>query len=132
MITIQRAITSDGKYPDRESSPELTLEVRTNLGKTVEAVNKLLAELGIKDVIINSGFRTVKANIDAGGSKFSAHCTGQSLDLQDKSGDLYRLISVNVPLLKKYALYMESNPPTINWVHLSIRRPASGNNIFKP
>lgn len=132
MITIDRAITSDGKYPDRASSTELTLEVRTNLGKTVEAVNKLLADLKVTSVVINSGFRTVKANVAAGGSRFSAHCQGLALDLQDKNGDLYRLCSVNIPLMKKHGLYMESNPPTIGWLHLTIRRPASGNTIFKP
>lgn len=132
MITIQRYLTSDGKYPDREHSPELVLEFRVNAGKLIEAVNNLLRDLKINDVTISSGFRTQEANKAAGGSKFSAHCSCEAVDIVDKDKKLYNIFVCSIPALKKHGLYMEHGDYTATWVHLTTRRPKSGNRIFIP
>ena len=132
MITLQRYLTSDGKYPDREQSPELVLEFRVNAGKLIEAVNNLLRDLKINDVVISSGFRTQEANKAAGGSKFSAHCSCEAVDIVDKDKKLYNNLLVSIPLLSKYGLYMEHGDHTATWAHLQIRRPKSGSIIFIP
>ena len=132
MITLQRYLTSDGKYPDREQSPELVLEFRVNAGKLIEAINNLLRDLKINDVVISSGFRTQEANKAAGGSKFSAHCSCEAIDIVDKDKKLYNNLLVSIPLLSKYGLYMEHGDYCPGWVHLTIRRPKSGNRVFIP
>lgn len=131
-MTLWRYLTSDGKYPEREHSPELTLEFRVNAGKTVEAVSNFLREIGIKDYVISSGFRTQEANKAAGGSKFSAHCSCEAIDIVDKDKKLYNALLVSIPLLSKYGLYMEHGDYCPTWIHLQIRRPKSGNRIFLP
>lgn len=130
-MTLQRYLTSDGKYPEREHSPELTLEFRVNAGKTVEAVSNFLREIGIKDYVISSGFRTQEANKAAGGSKFSAHCSCEAVDIVDADKKLYNTIVCSIPALSKYGLYMEHGDDSPGWVHLTIRRPKSGNRVFR-
>lgn len=132
MISIKQYLTSDGQYPDRANSPEVTLEVRNNAGVLLEQVNKFLIELGVNTISITSGFRTQAANVATGGSKFSAHCTGEAVDIEDKDKKLYNAIIVSIPLLTKHRLYLEHGNYTSGWVHLTTRRPKSGNRIFIP
>lgn len=131
-LTLTRYYTSDGKYPGRETSDELDLVARVNAGKLIEAVNGLLTDLGIKNVTITSGFRTVAANVAAGGSKNSAHCLCLAIDLADPDHDIYRTCRVNVPLLEKWGIYLEHEDATPTWTHMTIRRPGSGARFFHP
>lgn len=134
MITYDRIVTSDGKYPDRSVSPELTLDVRLNIGELARLTTACLTEAGFdtKALVINSGFRTVAANKAAGGSKFSSHCSGMAIDIADPDGLIYRTLSTNIPLLQKYGLYLEDGSKTVGWCHVTSRRPPSGKQIFLP
>jgi len=129
-VTISNYITSDGKYPDRWNSAELTLEVRTDAGRFLEVLNNFLAELNFPPPEINSGWRTAEANIKAGGSKFSAHCLGTAIDF--KGVELYDACDKNQNLMIKHGIYMEHKSKTPTWTHLTTRRPRSGNRIFYP
>ena len=60
MITLKDAITSSGSYPDRETHPELTPDVISNLEVLLIHVNALLDGLKISKVKISSGFRPVR------------------------------------------------------------------------
>jgi len=132
MLKIEEVFTSSGSYPDRLKSKELTLDARLNAGKLVQAINELFADLKIPVPKINSGFRTQQANMAVKGSRLSAHCTCQAVDLHDTDQELYRLLATNIPLLKKHGLYMEDGSKTPSWCHLTTRAPASNKQIFLP
>lgn len=132
IISMERYLTSDGKYPERAKSPELVLEFRINAGKLIEAVNALLKDLNINDVIVSSGFRPNSANKNANGAKNSAHLTCEAVDIVDTDKKIYNACIVNIPLLEKHGIYLENGNYTATWTHMSIRRPKSGNRIFIP
>lgn len=124
-------LTSQGKYPERERSDECTTEVRIKAADLAERVSKLVDVLGISPTI-TSGFRTQKANTQAGGSKNSAHCTGEAVDLEDKNGKIASAINADPGLLATYDLYMEHTGYTKGWIHLQSRPTKSGRRIFVP
>jgi hypothetical protein len=107
-------------------------ECQNTLIKLLDTVNSVRLEFG-KPLTVSSGYRSPEHNIKIGGSKNSAHCTYEAIDLLDKSGDLRRFCMANdCAILKKYGLYMESPVYTKGWCHLTTRVPASGNRIFIP
>lgn len=119
MLTEQDILTSSGKYPDREASPECTVEVRVYAKQLCARVNALLTDIGWQGASVNSGFRTVAANRAAGGATRSAHLTGEAVDLFDPRGKLQALITDE--LLEKHGLYREDPDRTPGWVHLQTR-----------
>ena len=132
LLTVENYLTSDGKYPDRAKSKELCIDYKLNAGRLVEAVNGLLKDLVFELPPINSGFRTTVANMAAGGSRLSSHCTCMAIDFHDPDHKLYDLCAANVPLLEKHGIYLEDKQYTKTWCHMTTRRPASGNRFFKP
>ncbi len=126
MISLEQLLTSNGRYPDRKSSPECTDEVKANAQKLLDKVNALLKDLSIIKVDISSGFRTSAANSNiSNAAKKSLHMQGRALDLVDtKDQSLAKLILSKPELLKKYDLWLEDPSATIgkntNWVHLDI------------
>ncbi len=131
-ITLERYLTSDEKYPYRIKSSELTGDVKANAIKLLFYVNKLLQDLNINDVEINSGWRTIADNEKAGGSKKSNHLRGLAIDIADKDGKIDELCKNNIDLLEKHGIYIESPDKTVGWSHMQVVEPKSGNRIFNP
>ena len=124
-------LTSHGKHPDREKSDECTTDVRVKAADLAERVSNLVDALGVLPRI-SSGFRTQDANRKAGGSKASAHCLGQAVDIEDKDGKIAALINARPDLLATYDLYMENTNYTKGWLHFQTRPTLSGRRIFVP
>lgn len=130
-ISPMDVLTSHGKYPGREKSDECSSEVRIKAADLAERVSRLVDHLGIKP-IISSGFRTTEANRKAGGSRSSAHLSGEAVDLEDKDGSLDAAIDADPSVLDTYDLYREHPHYTPGWCHLSTRKTLSGRRTFVP
>ena len=136
MITLKDAITSSGSYPDRETHPELTPDVISNLEVLLIHVNALLDGLNVSKVKISSGFRPSEINpATKGAAKKSNHMLGNAIDIiDDKQQSLANKLTPEI--LAKYNLYMEDKSATIgkvtNWVHLQTVAPKSKKRIFFP
>jgi uncharacterized protein YcbK (DUF882 family) len=117
LINLKDYLTASGKYPDRETSSELTPQYIQNAIDLLERVNGLLEELKVKSAVVSSGYRPSSANASVGGAKRSAHMRCQAIDLQDDAAQ--SLANKMTPaLLRKYGLFMENEAYTKNWVHL--------------
>lgn len=127
----KRLITKEeilGKYP----VSDLTPAILANIAKLLDELNKLRIKYG-KPMIVSSGLRTQQANDQlSNAGKKSAHLTGEACDFHDLDRSITNWILANNHILEECNLYMEEPSATPTWVHLSIRRPASGNRIFKP
>lgn len=114
---------------------DLPEDQRADLAKLLSAVNGLLIKFG-QYRKVTSGYRRPEDNAKANGAKNSTHMICQGVDLEDTSGDLGKFCLSNLKILENLGLYMEDYNSTHgargNWVHLQIRRPASGNRIFIP
>ena len=135
MIDLEAYITSSGRYKDRANSPDLNKAAILYATILLERVNKALKHLGIEQVDVSSGFRPFGTNGKVGGSKRSAHMTGQAIDLMDDK-DQSLAKAFTKPILEKFDLYRENYTDTrgkwTNWVHLQTRPVPSGKRIFKP
>lgn len=119
MIDLENYITASGKYKDRLKSDELTKEVKDNAVLLLNKVNQLLQELGIKTVVVSSGFRPSAVNAATPGSaKKSLHMIGKAVDIADATHELAHKILARPDLLKKYSLWMEDISATPTWCHL--------------
>jgi hypothetical protein len=129
VISLKDYLTASGKYPERES--QATTEVIENAKELLKRVNNLLADLGVKNVSISSGFRPAQANAAIGGAKKSHHMTGKAIDI---AGDeLDKVIMAKPEMLKKYNLWLEHPDATKGWTHLDMgERSSRPVNIFKP
>lgn len=134
MLTIKDILTSSGKYPDRESHPECTEEVKNNAKKLIDILNPFLEELGIKNPVVSSGFRTSDANAAlANSAKKSLHMQGLACDLSDIKGTIDKLVESRDDLKKKYGIWQESPASTNGWCHLDIKsRGKRDKNTFNP
>lgn len=117
-----------GKYPPEDITPLIS----ANLSKLLDALNKFRQLYG-KPMIVSSGLRTQQANDQLSNSgKNSAHLSGEACDFHDLDRALTNWIMASPQILVDCDLYMEDPSATPTWVHLSIRRPGSGNRIFRP
>jgi hypothetical protein len=66
------------------------------------------------------------------GSSKSAHKLGMAVDIYDKGQHLDNWLDKYPDALIKYDLYREDPSATINWCHLSTRKPLSARRTFKP
>lgn len=135
MITKKDYITSSGKYPERESSKELTQEVHNNITRLLEAVNSFLKELNVDSVKVSSGFRPSDVNAKiANAAKRSLHTQGLAIDLQDSDGKLDELFIKHPDLMKKYGIFLEHPDDTKSWSHIDISptRKDRPSRVFKP
>jgi putative chitinase len=133
-ISIDAYFTDSKTGDDRRQkyATDFNLTILENAKKLLEPVNALLADLGIISCTINSGWRPPSVNVAVGGSKNSAHCTGEAIDLTDKTGSLKKEIMEKLELLEKHDLYMEDSSATPTWCHLQTRKTKSGRRVFKP
>lgn len=131
MITLDRWITSDDKYPERAKSYELNATVIRNAKVLLRRVNAMLTHLGIAEVEVTSGFRPSDVNkVLPNSAKRSAHMSGEAIDLADADGDLKKLVTKAI--LEKFDLYREDSTATPKWLHAQSRPTKSGRRIFLP
>ena len=122
MLSLNDIITASGRYPERINDLDLTPEVKANIEKLLAKVNPFLAEIGVCDPIVSSGFRpaSVNAAIPRAAIK-SQHLIGCAVDIADKDGKIDELVSRNDCLLKKYGLWVEDPISTKGWCHLDMK-----------
>lgn len=117
-----------GKYPEGDITPLM----RTNLSKLLDALNKFRQAYG-KPMIVTSGLRTQQQNDQLSNSgKKSAHLSAEACDFADIDRSITNYVLANPNILVECDLYMEDPGACPTWIHLGIRRPASGNRIFRP
>jgi hypothetical protein len=61
VLTVERVLTSDGKYPGRAKFADDT--VKANAAMLCGKVNALLSELGVASVHVNSGHRSPRVRL---------------------------------------------------------------------
>ena len=124
-----------------KNSPDLTEGRLKNISGLISPVNALLAKAKAAGVPlpINAktgsqisgqqygGFRPQTCPI---GAPSSAHKIGMAVDIYDPSNALDAWITD--ALLTACGLYREAPRATDGWVHLTTRRPGSGNRTFMP
>jgi len=133
MLTLDDYLTSSGKYPWRAKHQEVTEELKKNARDLLDRVNALLKELHVKNPRVSSGFRPSEVNKKTpGASKKSGHMFGTSIDLADADGKIGADFFLNLKLLEKHGLYLESPKYTQGWVHVQTHAPKSGNRMFIP
>lgn len=144
MLTVRDLITSHGRRSNFQHQFDLMPdEIKDQYTKngliTIAKVSLLCSQAGFNDPLIDSGWRPESYNKLIGGSKNSAHLTCQAVDIWDPDKVLGEWCMNNIEALKEIGLYMESLVVTHasedrnkRWVHLSIRAPASGDQVFMP
>lgn len=125
MITMQEILMGRVNFLD------LPEELQKNGEALLEAVNKFRKEYG-KPMYVSSGYRSPEINkATAGSAKNSAHMSLQACDFKD-DGSIFEFIKKDPTILERCNLYMEDPRWTPTWIHLQVRKPASGNRIFLP
>lgn len=113
----------------RDTEFPLTPELEDNLIRLLRAVNQFRYEYKLP-MVVSSGYRPGKYNTAAKGSPNSSHITCEAADFVDTDRSITRFIMDNPAVLERCGLYMEHPKDTPTWVHLTVRRPVSGNRIF--
>lgn len=133
-LSIEAYFTSvkTGKDLRKDYGADYTPQILQNATMLLQAVNALLADLGIISITLNSGWRPPSYNASIGGAKNSAHCTGEACDLADSTGQLKQKLIDKPEILIKHDLYMEDPSATRTWCHLQTRATRSGKRVFKP
>ena len=136
MITLQEYF-SDKPHPNEYNLNALTLLYRVNnliaayttdTGKLPE-INPITGSQVSGSKGGDGGFRLPTSTT---GSSRSAHKLGMAIDLVDHDQHLDKWLDKNPDALIKYDLYREEPASTVNWCHLSTRKPLSGKRTFKP
>lgn len=119
-----------GRYQNTHQL-ELTPEVRLNAIKLITKVNWLLIDLGVKKVVMTSGWRPASVNaLIPNAAPKSNHISGMAIDIADSKYTLWDLIYSNHPKLKEFGLWMEAKDSQ-NRVHLDTKdRGTRAINIF--
>lgn len=113
----------------REVEYPLTPDQVANLARLLESLNKFRSAYG-KPMLVTSGYRPGRYNVQAGGAPNSAHLTCEACDFADPEGLLDEFCSKNTKLLDSCGLWLEHPDSTPGWTHLDIR--ARKNRIFRP
>ena len=136
MITLQEYF-SDKPHPNEYNLNALTLLYRVNnliaayttdTGKLPQ-INPITGSQVSGSKGGDGGFRLPTSTT---GSSKSAHKQGMAIDLVDHDQHLDKWLDAKPDALIKYDLYREEPASTINWCHLSTRKPLSGKRTFKP
>ena len=136
MITLQEYF-SDKPHPNEYNLNALTLLYRVNnliaayttdTGKLPE-INPITGSQVSGSKGGDGGFRLPTSTT---GSSKSAHKQGMAIDLVDHDQHLDKWLDAKPDALIKYDLYREEPASTVNWCHLSTRKPLSGKRTFKP
>ena len=126
------AISRDEVLMGRDKKYPLTPEMEQNLQKLLVALNKFRQIYG-KSMVVSSGYRPAAINANVpGAAKKSAHMSCEACDFRDTDGSLDKYCMDNLYILEQCGLYLEHPSATPGWCHLQIRRPGSGNRVFKP
>lgn len=130
MITVEEYL---GQHAAQASDGELTDAIRDNAKITVEKANSLLAEAGMTDGSLRSGWRPAATNagIPNAAAK-SKHMTGQAVDIADEDGALDDFCLAHPEVLESIGLWQEHPASTKGWCHVQIVPPRSGNRVFYP
>ena len=136
MITLQDYF-GDKPHPTEYNLNALTLLYRVNdliaayttdTGKLPE-INPITGSQVSGSKGGDGGFRLPTSTT---GSSKSAHKQGMAIDLYDHGEHLDKWLDAKPDALIKYDLYREEPASTVNWCHLSTRKPLSGKRTFKP
>ena len=136
MITLQDYF-SDKPHPNEYNLNALTLLYRVNnliaayttdTGKLPE-INPITGSQVSGSKGGDGGFRLPTSTT---GSSRSAHKLGMAIDLYDRGEHLDKWLDAKPDALIKYDLYREEPSATVNWCHLSTRKPLSARRTFKP
>ena len=136
MITLQDYF-SDKPHPNEYNLNALTLLYRVNnliaayttdTGKLPE-INPITGSQVSGSKGGDGGFRLPTSTT---GSSKSAHKQGMAIDLVDHDQHLDKWLDAKPDALIKYDLYREEPASTVNWCHLSTRKPLSGKRTFAP
>ena len=136
MITLQDYF-GDKPHPTEYNLNALTLLYRVNnllaayttdTGKLPE-INPITGSQVSGSKGGDGGFRLPTSTT---GSSKSAHKQGMAIDLVDHDQHLDKWLDAKPDALIKYDLYREEPASTVNWCHLSTRKPLSGKRTFKP
>ena len=136
MITLQDYF-SDKPHPTEYNLNALTLLYRVNnliaayttdTGKLPE-INPITGSQVSGSKGGDGGFRLPTSTT---GSSTSAHKLGMAIVLVDHDQHLDTWLDAKPDALIKYDLYREEPASTVNWCHLSTRKPLSGKRTFKP
>lgn len=136
-MTLQEYI---GKWADSEDWTDDTIAAATeNLSRVNELLDNYASDGNELKINPNTGsnvsgqtyggFRPQSCTI---GAPKSAHKTGEAVDVYDPDNELDDYIDDNPDVLVTYNLYREAPNATAGWVHLSTRKPGSGNRTFQP
>lgn len=123
------------------NSPDLTQDRVENINDLVPPVNALLAKAKAAGIPLPinpktgtqvsgaqfGGFRPQTCPI---GAPLSAHKQGMAVDIYDPQGKLNAWLTDEI--LKECGLYREAPKSTPGWLHITTRRPGSGNRTFIP
>jgi len=119
------------EYFGGQDLTELDHDDYMNAIKLLVQVNKLRDLLGMP-FTVNSGYRSPAYNVKIGGSKNSAHCKAAAIDIADKDGKLYAMVTKDDNrLLEQFDLYAEDRLDAPTWLHLGILPPKSGKRVFR-
>ncbi len=131
-------ITAAEYLMGRDTANPITKEMYQSMIVLLEKVNNLIAtyckESGIRDTfVVSSGYRPAAINAQvAGAAKHSAHMTCEAVDIVGPDyTHLREWLLANTNRLVVEDLYMEDPATAKTWIHLSTRRPGSGNRVFK-
>lgn len=135
MITMDELLNNKYKLEDQSD------EIQKNLQDLLEKVNKVRSLYG-KPMNVTSGLRSIEDHLRIYAAKGitdeskipmkSRHLSGQAVDVSDPHQQLQKWCLANVDKLEEIGLWCESFDATVNWVHLQIVPPKSGNRFFKP
>lgn len=115
-------------------------EYQSNLYILLEKLNKLRALWG-KEMIINSGFRTMEKHIQVYRDKGitdlskipmkSKHLTCEACDISDPNFELTKFCKEHKKEMEEIGLWFEDDM-SVKRLHIQINPPLSSNRWFKP
>lgn len=137
MITIDDYFRDPQTGADRRETykDDYKPEYLDNANKLLKQVNGLLAELGVPNQKVSSGWRPLTVNKTiSNAAKKSYHMSGLAVDLHDDQAHTLGHLILNRPdLLKKYNLWLENLGSTPGWTHLDLgTRSDRPVRMFKP
>lgn len=116
----------------RAKRSELSKELQTNLDHALTAFNCICKAYGLP-VVLSDGYRRPQDNTATkNAAKASAHLECLAIDVKDADGKFWAWCIKNLEVFKQCGLYLEDKRWTPTWVHIQLRRPASGRRIFIP
>lgn len=139
-------MVSEKEVLKKYKKEDLSAESQANLVILLEKVNKIRSLYG-KPLTITSGYRSPDDQIriyreiaEKKGKPFdikkvpmgSQHLRCAAVDIYDPNKELQTWIKVHLKEMEEIGVWFEDFSATINWVHIQIYPPKSGNRFFIP